>query len=200
MYTQVTDMIWPHLHLIVVHGYRVDPHSNWFPALADLLDAAEVSYSIPALPGDKQPQAEEWVEAIATEVAAATKPVVLIGHSLGTRAILLYLDKYRPQLEAVVLVGPLSNSLANAQRRGGAAYPDFFNRELDLQQLKPLARKWLILHSVDDPALEYHQHGVALSQELGVPLLTFQDQGHFYEPAAAEVVFQAVQELLTDTV
>jgi predicted alpha/beta hydrolase family esterase len=175
--------------LIFVHGYTASSQVNWYPTLKPMLDKLGVDYSIPDLPGGKQPHSQKWLELIHQEVLKTDKPIVLIGHSLGTRAVLLYLDQYQTKVEEVILVAPLSNDMENAKRRGGDAYPDFFEYKIDLKKVKKLAKKWTILHSKDDYSLDYEQHGVALSKEMEVKLITFENRSHFTKAEDAEAVF-----------
>ncbi len=182
--------------IIFVHGYTASPARDWYPDMDVALRKHDVDFSAPALPGGKQPHAHEWLNIIHQEVTKTNKPIVLVGHSLGTRAVLLYLDQYRPRLEAVILIAPLSNEVKNAQRRGGSAYPDFFKTKLVLNDLKESSHQWLILHSRDDHSLPYAEHGQALAIELGVKLLTFDDRDHFSQAENAPIIFQVLQDTL----
>ena len=79
--------------IIFVHGYTASSKVNWYPEVAKSLTAMGVDFAIPDLPGGWHPHSEKWLDIIDKEVKAAGKPVVLVGQSLGTRAVLLYLDK-----------------------------------------------------------------------------------------------------------
>lgn len=183
-------------HLIFVHGYTASSLVNWYPAISKMLEEVEASYSIPDLPGGKNPRSAEWLEIIEAEVEKAPKPIYLIGHSLGTRAVLLFLAKSKLMVEGVLLVAPLSNELANAQRRGGEAYPDFFEEKLDLAAVKRLSDDWLIIHSRDDQSLDFAQHGQALSEEMGVRIQAFEGRDHFTELEDAEAIFEVLKSLI----
>ena len=180
--------------LIFIHGYTASSKADWYPALKPMLDKLGIDYSIPNLPGYKQPHSKEWLEIIHNEVLKTDKPIVLIGHSLGTRAVLLYLDKHKINVEQVILIAPLSNSIENADRGDGEAYPDFFEYKIDLHKVKKLSKKWLILHSKDDSSLDYEDHGVSLSKEMDIKLKTFERRDHFTKPEDAKCVFDALAE------
>jgi predicted alpha/beta hydrolase family esterase len=87
-------------------------------------------------------------------VSQTSKPVVLVGHSLGTRAIPLYLEKYKPKVKAVFLIAAFANRLENAYKYDVDAYPDFFEHLIDIDSIKPLVEKFVVMHSKDDP-LDY---------------------------------------------
>jgi len=180
--------------LIFVHGWTSSSGSDWYPALMSILDEVGVDYSIPNLPGYKAPHSKEWLQIIHAEINKTAKPVILIGHSLGTRAVLLYLDQYETNVEQVFLIAPLSNEIKNAERRGGEAYPDFFEYRINLSKVKKLSKKWLILHSRDDQSLDYEEHGASLSKEMKVELKSFDDEGHFTKLGDAECIFKTLKE------
>lgn len=181
--------------IIFVHGWTASPQKDWYPTIKLLLDKQDIDYAIPYLPGNRNPHSLDWIEIIKKEVEASKKPVVLVGHSLGTRAILLYLDKYQKKVDTVVLIAALSNDTANAKRRN-EAYPDFFEYKIDLEKAKKLAGKFVVVHSKDDSSLDYQKHGAKLAGQLGAKLITFQDRDHFSEPENTPYIFQILKKEL----
>jgi len=179
--------------IIFVHGYTASSKADWYPNISPMLDRLQINYVIPDLPGGEHPHSKDWLKMINNEIKKTDKQIVFVGHSLGTRAVLLYLDQFKKQVETVVLIAPLSNETKNTQRRGGETYPDFFKYKIDLSKVKPLAKKWLILHSRDDDSLDYQEHGVALSKELRVKLITYEDRSHFSAPENAPYILRVLR-------
>src|SRR5688572_23467066 len=105
--------------IIFIHGYTASHLADWYPAISKSLDEAGVDYAIPDLPGGTRPHAKDWVEAVHKEVKNSDKPIVLVGHSLGTRTALLYLDQYKQSVKAVFLIAAFANRVENAKRRDG---------------------------------------------------------------------------------
>lgn len=52
------------------------------------------------------------------------------------------------------------------------------------------------MHSRDDHSLDYKQHGLALSKEMNVELLTYEDRDHFSEPRNAPLIYQVLEDRL----
>ena len=150
---------------------------------------------MPDLPGGKRPHLADWLEAVHQAVQTSSKPLVFVGHSLGTRALLLYLEKYRPQVEAAFLVAAFNNEVYNAGRYDGKTYPDFFEHKIDLSIIKPLVRKFVVIHSTDDTSIPYSQ-GMEIAHDLHAELITYTDSDHFSDPKNAEVVFAELQRVL----
>ena len=176
--------------IIFVHGYTASSKADWYPNIKPMLDKLGIDYSIPDLPGHRKPKSKDWVKIIKKEVSSSDKPVVLVGHSLGTRAILLYLDKYKKKLDLVILIAPLSNETKNTQRRDGEAYPDFFEYKINPDKIKKLVKRFVILHSKDDSSLDYKEHGFALNKELGAKLITCDGRDHFCSPENAPFILE----------
>lgn len=180
--------------LIFVHGYTGSSKVDWYPAISKELDTLGLNYSIPDLPGGKFPHSKDWLEIIDKKVTAETDPVVLIGFSLGTRAVLLYLDKFEKKVDSVILVAAFDNNVDEERKQKGNS-ADFFEYALDLNKIKNLADRFIVMHSKDDPAINYQQ-GVDISKELGAKLITYPDRGHFCEPENAKYILEVIKTVL----
>ena len=171
--------------VIIIHGYTSSPHRKKYQIISEELDKLGVECSIPALPGGEHPHSKEWIERIDKEVKNTTKPVVLVGHSLGTRAALLYLDKFESKVDAVILISAFNNNFKENRNRRDGDYADFFDYGVNIDKVKKHAQTFIVAHSRDDDALDYLQ-GVELSKELGAKLITYEHMGHFGGEERAE--------------
>lgn len=179
--------------VVFVHGYTSSHSADWYPAISPMLKKVNYNFIIPDLPGGKQPHASEWLTTLNQVINQNEKPLILVGHSLGTRAVLLYLEKYRPKVEKVILIAAFANKLENAHRRNGEAYPDFFNHTVDLKVVKNCSKKFIVLHSKDDSSIPYEQ-GVEIAKDLSAKLIHFDDRDHFTEPGDAQPIFDVLQQ------
>lgn len=180
--------------IIFVHGYTASSRDNWYPEIASQLKNLGIDHTILDLPGGTSPHASAWMREIHKAVSLTSKPVVLVGHSLGTRAIPLYLEKYKPKVKAVFLIAAFANRLENAYKYDVDAYPDFFEHLIDIDSIKPLVGKFVVMHSKDDP-LDYEQ-GVEIAHQLNAKLITFEDRGHFSDAENAPIVLEVLRKEL----
>jgi len=171
--------------VILIHGYTSSPQKRKYQIIARKLSELKIDYSIPTLPGGINPHSQEWLEIIDKEVKNSKKPVVLIGHSLGTRAVLLYLDKFNRKVDTVILISPLDNNFKENRERRDGNYADFFDYALDMEKIKNLADKFTVMHSKDVDSIDYNQ-GVEISKQLGAKLITYENMGHFSGEENAE--------------
>ncbi len=181
--------------IVFIHGYTASHLEDWYPNISKELDKLGVDYAIPDLPGGKNPHIQEWLSVLHNVISKVDKPLILVGHSLGTRATLLYLEKYLPKVEKVFLVAAFANDTNNANRIDEEGYKDFFGHKIDLEKIKPLVGKFIVLHSKDDDSIDYKQ-GAEIAKDLNAELVTYEDKGHFFKPeCAADVLAQVRKEL-----
>ena len=185
----------PNFILVFIHGYTASHLADWYPRISKELDQLGVDYLIPDLPGDEHPHAEEWLNVLHSTISDVKKPLVLIGHSLGTRAALLYIEKYQPKVEKVFLIAAFNNRTENATRNDGETYPDFFEHKIDLEKVKPLVNKFVVMHSKDDSAIPY-EPGEEIAEDLGAELIPFEGRDHFSDPDNAPYVLEVLRKEL----
>lgn len=171
--------------VVLVHGYRSSPKNEKYQIISRELNKLGIEHSIPTFPGERYPYSQEWLEIIDREVKSTDKPVILVGHSLGTRAVLLYLDKFETKVDTVILVATFNNSIEGNRKRRDKGYADFFEYPLNIEKIKKLANKFIIVHSKDDDLIDYQQ-AVDMSKELDVELITYEHASHFSGEDGAE--------------
>ncbi|MBP9814012.1 alpha/beta fold hydrolase [Candidatus Woesebacteria bacterium] len=182
------------MKIIFAHGYTANTTTDWYPQITAELRRLKIAYAIPNLPGEEHPHSAEWIELLHAEIEKAKEPPILVGHSLGTRAALLTLEKYPTKLKALILVATFANKLENAKRRD-EAYADFFDHLIDLEKIKETTPTRVILHSMDDDSIPYRQ-GQEMTRDLGAHLLTYNGKGHFDQPENYIYILDVIKNIL----
>lgn len=77
--------------VIIIHGWEATPESNWYQWLKDELVKRGFEVEVPCMPNTNYPQLNEWLSKIRELAKESAEDLILIGHSLGTPAILQYL-------------------------------------------------------------------------------------------------------------
>lgn len=178
--------------IVFIHGHTASHLADWNPNISRELEKLHIDHVIPDLPGGEHPHATEWLETLHKKIEKSNKPLVLVGYSLGTRAALLYLEKYRSKVEKVFLIAAFANRVENAERNNGEAYPDFFTHKIDLKKIKPLVDKFIVIHSKDDSEIDYEQ-GVEIAKDLEARLITTQGRNHFDLPFNAPFILRELR-------
>lgn len=185
----------PNFKIIFIHGYTASHLADWYPNISKELDKLGVDYVVPDLPGSLHPYAQEWLDILHKIISQTNKPLVLVGHSLGTRTALLYLERYYPKVEKVFLIAAFANRTENAKRKGGDAYPDFFENTIGLDEIKPLVKKFIVMHSKDDSSIPYWQ-GQEIAKDLGAELVPYEERDHFSDPENGPFVLEELRKEL----
>lgn len=180
--------------IIFIHGYTASRHADWYPNIAAELKVRNISYEIPTLLGDKHPHANHWIEKIHKVIEKIRGPIILVGHSLGTRAALLYLERYPTKLHALVLIAAFANRKENAKRKN-EHYADFFEKIVDTDAIKSLTSHRIVIHSTDDDSIAFEQ-GEEIARDLDAKLLTYNNRGHFSDPENYSYIFDVIQNIL----
>lgn len=181
--------------IIFIHGYTASPQADWYPEVSNKLGRQGIPFAIPTLPGGRHPHADVWIDTIHRVISTLSTPLVLVGHSLGTRAVLLYLEKHPIPVEHVVLIAAFNNSTENAKMDNGESFPDFFRHRIDLQKIKPLVKKFTVVHSTDDDSIDFKQ-GVEIANDLDAELTTYTDRKHFSDPSNADEILKILKKEL----
>ncbi len=158
------------MHAVLVHGWEGWPENAWFPWLRRELAACGWTTEALKLPDPAIPKRTEWMKMIREAIKGPE--IVLIGHSLGTLAILWTLEKYNgPPIAGVVLVSGFGRNFHFP------GLQTWFPRDLNFSKIIPKARAWRVIHAHDDHLVPYRE-GQWLVHQLNVPLVTTKRHGH----------------------
>lgn len=185
-------MSYPDFKILFIHGYTASSKADFYPALSVLLDKAHIDYAIPDLPGEKYPHAHIWLEKLHESIKNSTKPLIIVGHSLGTRTALLYIEKYLPKVKHLFLIAAFANRLENAKRRD-EVYSDFFENMVDVTKIKSVVEHSYVLHSNDDHSIPIEQ-GREIAHELDAEIIVSTDRDHYCESSNAPYIFSLLKE------
>lgn len=180
---------------LFIHGYTASSSADFYPKLIPLLEKSGIDCVIPDLPGEQHPHINEWHNTIHNTIHNAiknnVKPLVIIGHSLGTRAALLYIEKYQQKVDYLFLIAAFANRLENARRRN-ENYADFFSHLIDTEKINSLVNHAYVLHSKDDHSIPFEQ-GKEISRDLNAELIVSEDRDHFCEPSNALYIYSVLK-------
>lgn len=166
--------------IIDIPGYNHNSESMWHPDFRKFIIESGNEVITLNLPGGKYPVFIEWYPIIEQAVAAAKNPIILVGHSLGTRAVLLFLEQTQQTVQNIVLIAPFDNSLANSSFRNGN-YANFFEYLVDINQVKAKVKGGIkVIGSEDDVNIPYIQ-AQNIARDLSADLITIPNSGHFLD-------------------
>ena len=168
---------------LILHGTDATPKSNWFPWLKSELEKDGYLVWAAALPNAGKPNMELYTKVLlSTKYDLGSCPMgwdynedtLIVGHSSGAVAILGLLQALPlgKTVGTCVLVGSFKNDL------GWESLTELFEKPFNFELIKAKARKFIFVHSDDDPYCPL-EHAEYLSGQVGGELIVLPGQGHF---------------------
>lgn len=170
--------------IFIVHGWGGSPYNDWLPwakyALADL----GYTVTVPLMPDPDNPKIGEWVPFLKKMIIRPNWETVLIGHSLGCKAVLLYLQSlaYNQVVDKVILVaGRISGESKERLTLGEQALIKPWNRiDWHFDQIKEhLVNGIYAILSDNDTNVDLKENKKAYEEKLGAEVIIQKRMGHF---------------------
>lgn len=160
---------------LILHGTNNDSSGNWFPWLKKELEKRDWLVWAPDLPKSEEPNIARYNRFIfENKDWKFDENSVLIGHSSGAVAILGILQNLpvNTQVDTCILVGSFKDNL------DWEALDGLFEKPFDFKKIKSHARKFVFIHSDNDPYCPL-EHAKYLSEKLEGELIIKEGQKHF---------------------
>lgn len=160
--------------VIIIHCWGGTPQDCWYLGAKEEIEKRGFEVLVPEFPDTENPEQEKWVAKLAETVGEPHENIFLIGHSLGTIAILRYLEtlKEGEKIGGAVLVAPYTNNL------GFKELDSFFQTPLDFEKIKNSCLKIIGIFSDNDPYVALEQAEI-LKNKLGIEAVIKHNAGHF---------------------
>ncbi len=168
--------------VFIIHGWDGYPEEGWFPWLRRELERLGFEVQVPQMPNADQPRMETWIPAIARAVGQADGRTFFVGHSMGCKAILGYLDRLPAGVVAggAVFVAGFLQRLTNLEddpitretARRCLAFP------VNLANVKTHVRRSVAIFSDNDQFVPLDSQA-DFRDHLGSEVLIEHNRGHF---------------------
>lgn len=162
--------------VIIVHGWEASPENHWFPWLKSELEKFGCKVSIPSMPNTNHPTMLEWAEHLRHIIGKPNEDTYLVGHSLGSVAILRYLESLAEgeKIGGAVLVAGFLEPIEYAE------LDSFFATPFDFEKIRGKIRKIISIHSGNDQVVPI-ENSQSMKDNLGAEQIIVQNAGHFNE-------------------
>jgi len=162
-------------NVLILHGTNNNSQGNWFPWLKKELEKRDWSVWVPDLPRADKPNIKRYNRLIfSNKNWPFNQDSVIIGHSSGAVAILGLLQALpkSTQVNTCILVGTFNDDL------GWEALDELFTEPFDWKKIKTKAKKFIFIHSDDDPFCPL-AHAKFQAKKLNGQLIIKKGQKHF---------------------
>ena len=182
---------------LILHGTNGKFQHNWFPWMKKKLESEGWRVWAPDLPGADRPSIVRYNKFLLKENDwDFNEDSILIGHSSGSVAVMGLLEALPDdvRVDTCYLVSAFKNDL------GWDALSELFERPLDYELIKSKAKRFVLIHSDDDPYCPL-DHAEYLAEKLGAKLIVKKGQKHFNISTVGEKYkkFPFLLELIMDS-
>jgi len=159
---------------IIVHCWGGTSKYAWYPWAKTKLEEKGYQVVVPDMPNTDDPQLAEWLPALKEAVGQPDEELILIGHSLGTVAIMRFLEELpeSQRINKAILIAGFTDQL------GFKELENFFETRLDFEKIKSKAKNGFIIIQSDNDPFVSEQYGNRLKEELGASLIVKHDAKH----------------------
>ncbi len=157
--------------VFVIHGLGSMPNKAWRPWLMSELAKKDIFACSLPMPNSENPECGEWVEYLKNTIGEE-KEIYLVGHSLGVRAVLRYLEN--------VSTSPIKGAVLVSGRFGkprSGILESFYKDELNFEKIKKASERFVVVHGDNDPNVPF-EDGKMLASSLNCNLVVVPNGGH----------------------
>ena len=185
--------------VFIIHGWEGNPNNAWFPWLKKELETRGFEVNAPAMPDPDEPNRGAWVNALIQVVGTPNKETYLIGHSIGCKAIMRYLESLSDdvQMGGIIFVASWL-TLTNMEERTDdekRVLKDWNTLPYNFSKIKQIGNKFVAIFSDDDPDVPLENTKV-FEKEFGAKIIIESEKGHFSDDAGVFELPIVLEELL----
>lgn len=162
---------------IIVHCWNGFPEYAWYSSVKTALERADFKVDVPEMSDTNAPKLNLWLDKLVEVIGTPDSELFLVGHSVGAVTILRYLETLPENvvLGGVVLVAGFIDDI------GYPELENFFDSPLDFERIRKKAKKFVFIHSDNDPYVPL-KHGEVLKEKLNGQLIIKEGMKHFAGP------------------
>ncbi len=152
---------------VIVHCWGGSSNYAWYPWAKSELKKIGYQVTVPDMPDPDPPKLATWLPYLRQLVGEPDEDLVLIGHSIGTVAIMRYLESL-PEgkgVGKVIMVAGFTDQL------GFRELENFFDTQLDFSKIKSKSKNGFVVIQSDDDPFVSKQYGARLKDELDAKLI-----------------------------
>ncbi len=159
--------------VFIIHCWGGKPNAYWYPWLKKKLEKKGFEVNVPAMPNTDHPRMNAWINHLKKLVGKPDKDCYFVGHSIGCITILRYLEAIDKKVGGVVLVAGYTTDL------GYEDLKSFFTKPIDWKKINDNCRKFVVIHSDNDPYVSLHYGTEIFKSKINARLIIEHNKGHF---------------------
>lgn len=155
------------MKVYIIHGWEGYPEEGWFPWLKKELEKKGFKVEAPRMPNADKPKLDKWLLTLDNLIKEDNS--ILIGHSLGCRVIMKYLEKNKA-FGAVFVAARMDKSFFKELE-------EFYKKPVNWNNVKNNCKNIIGIYSDNDPYVPIKDSGI-LKEKLNAKIVIEHNKHH----------------------
>jgi len=180
--------------VLIIHGFKATGEGDWLPWVKNKLEDEGCEVFTPTMSTSEHPELDKWMKELMPYIEQMGEDDIVIGHSLGSKAILHLLEKANKKIGHVYLV---ASAIGEMNKRDWdyfkKIWPDsdinalqkFWETPVNFSKITKLSDDINVILSDDDPYIQEKTHQ-KLPKEWKLKL--YSGFGHFIDEKIPELL------------
>lgn len=174
----------------LIHGWGGSPQRDFLGWLKQELEKNGYSVEIPSMPESEHPRIEKWIPFLVDTIKNPDDETIIVGHSMGALAGLMFLEKIPPgtKIDKLVMVAGVLKKITNldSPEEQGIAKP-WLSAKLDSQKIHNTAKEIIGIYSDNDKYVPLENSEIAY-KEFGTRIIIEKNMGHYTQKSGVTEV------------
>jgi len=185
--------------IYLIHGWGGSSGGGWFSWLKRSLEKQDFEVYVFDMPDSDNPKIEKWVKYLEKNIKDIDENTFLIGHSIGSQAIMRFLEKLPQNTKiggAIFVAGwfNLKENSYESKKEEMIAKP-WINTKIDFEKVKDHANNFLAIFSDDDPFVPLSDIEL-FKKRLNAKTSLLKNKGHFDTLEEFEEAYKKIKEFI----
>ena len=166
--------------VFLVHGWGGSPEGDWMPWAKREIEKLGYEVFVSKMPDTENPKIDPWLNTLSKTIGVPKKDDILIGHSIGTLAIIRYLQTLNKGeiIGKVILIAPWQTLTLDENEDPKIAEP-WQVEDIDYDKIKTKAKSFVAVFSKDDPWVPFEENKKYFAEKLDPEIVVKDKMGHF---------------------
>lgn len=175
--------------VVIVHGWMGTPTRDWLSWLKTELRDDGISVKIPKMPNTNRPKIEEWNKYLAKVVGKPDENLFLIGHSIGGRLLLRYLEEIDAKIGGAIIVASwLDKRVKPFKLKSNAKMmAPWLDTPIDWKSIKRHANQFTAIYS-DNDAYVPMSAAQMIRRKLNAKVVVLHNKGHIDQTTSPPIL------------
>ncbi|MDE1828031.1 MAG: alpha/beta hydrolase [Candidatus Micrarchaeota archaeon] len=175
--------------LVIVHGWMGTPTRDWLAWVKEGLRGEDVEVKIPRMPNTNRPKIEVWNRHLAKVVGKPDENLFMIGHSIGGRLLLRYLEGIDAKIGGAIIVASwLDKRVKPFKLKANAKMmAPWLDTPIDWKAIKRHSNQFTAIYS-DNDAYVPMSAAQMIKRKLNAKVIVLHNKGHIDQTTSPPIL------------